>query len=290
MRPIVSLNGHLLDDATKGISPFDRGFTLGDGVFETIKVSNGQPWYLQRHLGRLRHAAHRFELDLPAALETWIADVLQQAATQSPQDAALRITVTRGPAPQPLAGNSATSGTENLTTVTIAAYDLPVIPEQSYAHGITAQQAAGVRNDRGLLSGFKTTSYAESILALHDARRAGFDDAIFLDTHGFVAEATTSNVFVVIDGTLVTPASMHGILLGITRAVVLELAPHAHVEAAERELGYSELLDAQEAFLTSSLRGIIPLVRINDQKIGAGVPGEITHRIMSAYAAHSPRV
>jgi branched-subunit amino acid aminotransferase/4-amino-4-deoxychorismate lyase len=259
-------------------------------VFETIKVSNGQPWYLQRHLDRLRHAAQRFELSLPAGLETWIADVIQQATAQSPQDAALRVTVTRGPAPQPLAGNGAASGTESPTTVTIAAYDLPAVPEQSYAHGITAQHAAGVRNDRGLLSGFKTTSYAESILALRDAQRAGFDDAIFLDTHGFVAEATTSNIFVVLNGALVTPASMHGILLGITRAVVLELAPHAHVEAAERELGYSELLDAQEAFLTSSLRGIIPLVRVNDQKLGAGVPGETTHRLMAAYAAHTPRV
>jgi branched-subunit amino acid aminotransferase/4-amino-4-deoxychorismate lyase len=289
MRPIVSLNGRLLDDTTDGISPFDRGFTLGDGVFETIKVSNGQPWYLQRHLDRLRYAAHRFELALPAALESWIADVVHQATTQQSQDAALRITLTRSPTQRSLAGDGAAEGTESPATVTIAAYDPPPVPEQLYTHGIAAQQAAGVRNDRGLLAGFKTTSYAESIIALRDARRAGFDDAIFLDTHGFVSEATTSNVFVVINGALVTPALMHGILPGITRAVVLEIAPHAHLAAAERELNYSELLDAQEAFLTSSLRGIIPLVRVNEHKLGDGVPGEMTHRIMTAYASHEPR-
>jgi branched-subunit amino acid aminotransferase/4-amino-4-deoxychorismate lyase len=168
--------------------------------------------------------------------------------------------------------------------------DLPLVPTAAYEQGLSAHVASGIRNERGLLTGIKSTSYMESIVALRDARHAGFDDAIFLDTHGFISEATASNVFAIIDDVVVTPAVTHGILPGITRAVVLELAQQLKIPAVERELSYQELVNASEAFLTSSLRGIVPLVRVNEMTIGRGTPDTMTHRIMTAYANQTPRI
>lgn len=294
MLPIVSLNGHILGDHATAISVFDRGFLLGDGVFETLRVGDGTAWYLDRHLDRLRHATDRLGLEYPAQLPAWITEALHHAAqvaqvTQA--DSALRITITRGGnAPQPLSGMPGTTGTAQNSTVAITISELPNTRSSVYEQGLSAHIAAGVRNERGLLRGIKTTSYVESVLALRDAHRAGFDDAIFLDTHGFVSEATSSNIFVVIDGTLITPSLTHGALPGITRVIVLELARQLGIPVAEREVRYQELLDANEAFLTSSLRGIAPLVRVDDVTIGRGVPEATTHRIMAAYANHAPRI
>lgn len=291
MRPLVSLNGQVLDQTSAVISAFDRGFLLGDGIFETLRATGTAPWYLSRHLDRLRRATKRVGLAYPAALETWIDAILRQAAEQTPSDVALRMTITRGgTAPQPLAGIPANTAESPTSTVVITVSDLPLVPAAAYEQGLSAHIASGIRNERGLLTGIKSTSYMESIVALRDARQAGFDDAIFLDTQGFIAEATASNVFAIIDDVVVTPAITHGILPGITRAIVLELAQQLKIPAVERELNYQELINASEAFLTSSLRGIVPLVRVNDATIGRGTPDIMTHRIMAAYATQTSRI
>lgn len=292
MLPIVSLNGQLLDQTTTVLSVFDRGFLLGDGIFETLRASDGTPWYLDRHLRRLRAAAQRTGHVIPSQLDAWIHATMEHTVQQGHRgDSALRITVTRGgTTPQPLSGMQSTRDDGTNSTVVITVTDLPNVLPAVYERGLTAQIAAGIRNDRGILTGIKTTSYIESIVALRDAHQGGFDDAIFLDTYGFVSEATASNVFVVIEGVIVTPAPTHGILPGITRAVVLEIARQLEIPTAERELRYQELLNASEAFLTSSLRGLAPLVRVNDVVLGRGVPDAVTHRLMAAYAAHTPRI
>jgi len=199
----------------------------------------------------------------------------------------LRVTVTRGESATPgLAGPPLAEH----PTVVVTLQDGPVFPPSAYERGVAVQIASGARNAQSATAGYKTTSYAESILALRDAVDAGFDDAVFLDATGFVSEATASNVFAVLGNVLVTPAVTYGILPGITRAVVIELARQLHISVAERELDADELRDADEAFLTSSLRGIMPLVRIGGDTLGNGAPGEMTHRLMRAYAQAPDRI
>jgi branched-subunit amino acid aminotransferase/4-amino-4-deoxychorismate lyase len=136
-----------------------------------------------------------------------------------------------------------------------------------------------------MTAGLKTLGYTDAVLALAEARRAGADEALFLDTEGHCSEATSSNLFAVVGDALVTPAVSCGALPGITRAAVMELARGLEIEVAERALSLNELLGAREAFLTSSLRELAPLVRVNDEPIGNGVPGSTTRELMRAYAA-----
>ena len=145
--------------------------------------------------------------------------------------------------------------------------------------------ASARRNEYAFTSGVKTLSYTESVVALAQAKAAGADDAIFLDTAGHVSEATASNLFAVIDGVLVTPPLSCGVLPGITRAIVLDLAPSLGVAAVEREMAEPELALASELFLTSSIREIAPLVRIATTAIGAGRIGPVTTKLIDAYAA-----
>ena len=161
----------------------------------------------------------------------------------------------------------------------------PVFPAAVYDIGLTAHVASGRRNERAMTAGLKTLAYTDAVAALLEARRAGADEALFLDTEGHCSEATSSNLFAWTGTTLVTPPVSCGALPGITRAAVLELASALGVPRAERVIGLDELLSAKEAFLTSSLRGLAPLVRVDAHPIGRGMPGAMTRQLAEAYAA-----
>jgi branched-chain amino acid aminotransferase len=162
---------------------------------------------------------------------------------------------------------------------------LPDFPARIYDLGISAHVASGRRNERAMTAGLKTLAYTDAIVALLEARRAGADEAIFLDMEGHCSEATASNLFALIGGTLVTPPVSCGALPGITRAAVAELARTLGLSVDERAFGLEELLGADEAFLTSSLRAIAPLVRVGATAIGQGRPGDRTRELIAAYAA-----
>jgi branched-chain amino acid aminotransferase len=286
MPPIVSLNGHLVQADTPLISPFDRGFTVGDGLFETMKVTDGTVWYLSHHLDRLAYGAARLKIVVPPELPQWIDDVVRQAGLAGLTEHGLRITLTRGVAlTHGLAENA---GQE--PTVVITAFEKPHVPATVYERGIRVQTATARRNERAATVGIKTTSYMESILALRDATAAGYDDAIFLDTRGFVAEATTSNVFLFRNKVLTTPPYTCGVLPGITRAAVLDLAIQAGIPTAECEVTHRELLLSEEVFLTSSLRGIVPVSWVDQIPIGLSVPGRRTRQMMERYEGVTERV
>jgi branched-chain amino acid aminotransferase len=286
MFPIVSINGQITDPSSPQISPFDRGFTLGDGVFETIKVANGTPWYLERHLQRLQHGAEMMGIPYPPDIPHWVEGVVSHIRSQGAQFFALRVTLTRGA--MHTAGLSVNCVPS--PTVTIVAYALPEPPQNIYEQGISVRIASARRNERALATRIKTTSYAESILALREAQAEGYDDAIFLNTYNFVAEASASNIFLCLNGVVVTPAITQGILPGITRAVVLQLAKDVGFSVAEREVSDEELLNSDEVFLTSSLRGIVPVVRVGEDAIGHGTPGTITRQLIKAYESATARV
>ena len=270
---IVYLNGKLIPSSQAKISAFDRGFLYGFGLFETMRAVNGHIFLLGWHLERLLEAAK--ELDIGSGLD---AAVLEKAcqdtlAAGGLKDARLRLTVS--------AGEDAAS-----PAVLITAEEYT--PPAKYHSGFHARLVATPRPATPLL-GYKTTSYLANILARSQAQAAGFDEAIFINGGGFIAEGSVSNIFAVTaDGRLLTPPLSSGLLPGITRRLVLELAIETGISAAEMEMKPAELEQASEAFLTNSLIGIMPLTVLADasgnaKKIGTGKPGEQTRRLIVAY-------
>jgi branched-chain amino acid aminotransferase len=267
------LNGVAVSPSEPHLSLLDRGFTLADGVFETMRVYEGVVFRLDAHLERLRCGVRLLEIPLPGGLRDHVA-----AAAAGSAHASLRLTVSRGPASPGLAAPAIPSPTIALTVNPLARIGRPV-------HPLVAVMARGRRNEHALTAGVKTLAYTESVIALAQARAAGADEAIFLDTEGHVSEATASNLFTVMDGALVTPPLTCGVLPGITRAAVLALAPTLGLTAIERVIAEPELAAASELFLTSSIREIAPVVRIGETTVGRGSCGPLTERVIGAYAA-----
>ncbi len=239
------------------IQPSDRGFTLGDGAFETMRCRDGKVFRLRRHIDRLCAALDLLRITTPPDLLERIFE-----AAQGPEERVLRVTVTRGPARFGLLPVET-----GPPTLSILQGPIPPPPRT-----LTARIVKGRRNDKAAGTGYKLLGYAEGILGLFEARDAGDDEALFLDTEGHVSEAAASNVFLVKGGKVLTPPLGCGILPGVTREIVLEMEP----EAEERVLLPEELFEAEEVFLTSSIRGIVPLVRVNGRRIGDGQPGPKT--------------
>lgn len=274
---MIWINGTRQPDEGPHVSARDRGFTLADGLFETMRAQGGVVFRLTRHLARLRHGLERLAIPEPAGLEATIDRAL---AAWHHSTAALRLTVTRGPGPAGLAPPADVS-----PTAVLALAPMPAFPPAIYDRGLYAVIAAGRRNEHALTAGLKTMAYTDAVVALAEATRAGAVEAIFLDTEGHCSEATASNLFIWNGRTLLTPPRTCGALPGITREAVLDLAATFGVPAPERAFGLDDLLGAEEAFVTSSLRGLAPLVRVGSTTIGGGVPGPLTRQLMAAWQA-----
>jgi branched-chain amino acid aminotransferase len=160
------------------------------------------------------------------------------------------------------------------------------LPAAIYERGLSVRIAAGRRNEHALTAGAKTIAYADSVVALIDAQGAGADDALFLDTEGHLSEATASNLFIGRGNELITPPTSCGALAGITRRTIMEIGLASGLTVREQPIGVADLTQADEAFLTSSLRGVAPVVRLHDVcDIGSGRPGALTARLRAAYTA-----
>jgi branched-subunit amino acid aminotransferase/4-amino-4-deoxychorismate lyase len=266
----VWINGALVEDADARISVFDHGLTVGDGVFETVKVVVGVPFALTRHLERLRRSAAGLGLPEPdlGRLRAGVTHLL--AAAGQPGRARLRITVTGGESPL----GSARGGAG--PTVLAALGDWPDI-------GATCDvvTAPWPRNEHGALAGLKTTSYAENVLALGYAKDRGGSEAIFANTAGNLCEGTGTNVFVVSGGRLLTPPLSAGCLAGVTRGLVIEW-----VGAEEADMALDALAAADEAFLTGTTRDVQPVRAVNGVPLPAA-PGPVTRRAAEVFAARS---
>ena len=282
--PLVWVNGRLADATTPQLTILDRGFTLADGLFETMRAYSGAIFRLGRHLERLQRGAVRLGIPLPAGLRATIVSAMRTAAGAGLREASVRLTVSRGPAPPGIIPPETPE-----PTLVFAVHPLPRFPEALYSQGVSACALSGRRNERAISAGLKTLAYTENILGLLEAQAQGADDGLFIDTEGHLCEATSSNLFVFVRGALVTPPLTCGALPGVTREAVFELAVALGITVEERPLGPEELYAAGEAFLTSSLREIVPLVRLTGSglppaPIGRGVPGSVTARITAAYA------
>jgi branched-chain amino acid aminotransferase len=270
----VWINGELLPDNEARISVFDHGLVVGDGVFETIKVADGKPFALSRHLGRLATSATGLGLPGPDLdqVRAGVAAVIDASPRMAL--ARLRVTVTAGIGPL-----GSERGDSPVTAIVALA------EQRAPAGFVDVVVVPWPRNELGALAGLKTTSYAENALALDYAREQGGGEAIFANTAGFLCEGTGTNIFVVVAGRLITPPLSAGCLAGVTRALVLEWAG-----AAEEDLPISALADADEAFLTGTTRDVQPIRKVNGSKL-AGVPGPITRKaaeVFAARAAESP--
>jgi branched-chain amino acid aminotransferase len=266
--PWVWLDGKLVDAAEARVSPFDHGLLVGDGVFETVRVYGGRPFAWTRHLDRLAHSAAGLGLRVPdrGALRVAADAVL---AANHHVEARLRITVTGGIAP--LGSERGESG----PTVIVASSEVKPWPAS-----VRVVVVPWVRNDRGATAGLKTTSYAENVRALAYAQERGASEAIFTNTRDELCEATGSNVFVVRDGVVATPPGASGCLLGVTRALVLELG----IPIEETPLPLDALRDADEAFLTSTTREVQPVAAVDDRAVPS-VPGPITAKLAELFTA-----
>ncbi len=276
-RPAIWINGTRHEVEGTHVSARDRGLTLADGVFETMRAHGGTVFRLERHLSRLHHALDVLAIPAPGEIRDWVLDAVQSFEAAH---ASVRLTVTRGAAPAGVAPPHDAS-----PTVIVAVNPMPQFPSSVYSSGLRLQVATGRRNERAETAGLKTIGFTDAIVAFIAAQRVGADDALFLDTEGHCSEATASNLFVWTGEVLQTPPLSCGALPGITRATVLELAGAVGVDTVERAFCLDTLLGAREAFLTSSLRGLAPVVRVDEAVVGDGVPGTLTRRLADAYAA-----
>lgn len=250
----VWVNGRLCTPDEPAVSALDHGLTVGDGVFETLKVVDGQPFALTRHLARLVHSARGLGLAAPDLdlVRQGCAEVL--AADPHVGVQRLRITCTAGPGPL---GSDRSEGS---ATVVVASSPAP-----TWAEGARVAVAPWPRNERGPLVGLKTTSYADNVVALQWAHERGADEALLLSTTGELCEGTGSNVFVVLDERVLTPRAQSGCLAGITRDLVLEWT-----DAEPAELHADVLQRAEEVFLTSSTRDVQAVVLLDDRRLPIG--------------------
>jgi branched-chain amino acid aminotransferase len=257
-------NGRLVHEGAARIDPSDRGLLLGDGLFETMLATHNEVPLLPRHLARLLASAVKLGIPVPYDAAQFTAAIRSLLDVEALSQAAVRLTLTRGPGPRGLAIPSCT-----LPTVMIRAFPSMTSSPPSPARAIVSSVP---RNERSPTSGMKTLACLDQVLALRQARERGCDDAIMLNTAGQVACATAANVFVAMGGTITTPDLHQGILPGVTRARLLERWPHVR----ERPLTQADLASADEIFLTNSLIGVRPLVELDSKPIGSGQPGPIT--------------
>jgi len=278
MKEIIYLNGDLIPRSQAKISPFDHGFLYGYGLFETMRSYGGTIFRLDRHLARLHHGAGT--LNIASKLTAFDLDKACHDLLKANNlaDARIRLTVTAGEGdmvPNP--------DTCKDITVFIAAQKLVPPPPETYQRGYSAMLSSNRRNSRSPLSRLKSTSYLENFLARQEARAAGVNEVVLLNEHGFVAEGSSTNIFLVSQEMLITPSLESGVLPGITREAVLELAQTMGIIPLVRQVELGELLKANETFLTSSTIEIMPLTRLDNKAIGSGKPGPLAQRLMSSY-------
>jgi branched-chain amino acid aminotransferase len=277
----IWLDGRLVDAAAAHLRVTDRGFQLGDGIFETARARRGVVIELDEHLARLREGAAALAIHLPAddaTLAAGIAELLAAADLADsgdgdgpPGDAAVRITVSRGPLEQ---RGLLPSGFDSVSaTIAIQVWPYAAPPDELLERGVRAVTSAVRRDPDSPLAGIKATSRADYVYAKLEAARAGVDEALFLTLDGSVSEATTANVWTVSGRVLRTPPRSAAILPGTTRTWLLAHAAALGLEPLEVDLRPDSLLAADEAFLSSSVAGIVPLVSCDGHPIGTGHPG-----------------
>ncbi len=282
MATVVCLNGVPVPPEKAVVSVFDRGFLYGDSVYEVVRTYRGVPFELEAHLQRLSGSAARIGMDLPVPLSMLTEEVRLAHATTGNQESYLRIVVTRGSGEIGLDPSLAEAPTR-----LVIAQTLKTPPPEVYQDGAKVVLVAVRRNLRTAIDPqAKTGNYLNSVMALAEARARGGFEAVMLDHRDPITEGASSNVFLVVSNVLLTPSLEVGILRGVTREVVLEVARKAGLRVLEVPVVEEMMKSADEVFITSSIREIVPVVAVDETPIGVGRPGPVYARIRREFAAH----
>jgi branched-chain amino acid aminotransferase len=276
----ISVNGKLVNRADAVVSVYDHGFLYGDGVFEGIRVYNGKIFKHREHIDRLYESARAILLEIPMTPEALIQSVEQTVRAFGKPEGYIRLVITRGP------GNLGIDPRKCEPQVVIIVDDIQLYPKELYESGLEIITAATIRNHNNALNPrIKSLNYLNNILAKLEAIRAGCLEAIMLNTRGEVAECTADNIFIVKDGVLKTPPPDAGILLGITRNTILDLARADRIPTQECVVTRHDVYTADECFLTGTGAEVIPVVKVDARPIGTGKPGPMTRQLRERYQA-----
>jgi branched-chain amino acid aminotransferase len=279
MTPKVYINGKLFDKADAKISVYDHGLLYGDGVFEGIRVYEGKVFRLKEHVERLYDSARHIYLEIPMSREQMTEAVLNTVRANDKKNGYIRLVVTRGAGYLGLDPRKTTD-----PQVIIIVDDISLYPPELYDAGMELVTAATIRNHPNAVNPrVKSLNYLNNIMAKVEGVRAGATEALMLNHKGEVAECTGDNIFVVKRGVLKTPPPDAGILEGITRNAIIELARAANIPAQEIALTRHDVYASDECFLTGTAAEVIPVVKCDGRPIGNGKPGPITRRLRETF-------
>ncbi len=279
----IYIDGRFYPKEEARVSVFDHGFLYGDGVFEGIRAYGGRVWKLDEHLVRLYESAKSIMLDIPLSLDEMREAVLETLRRNGLRDAYIRLVVSRGAGDLGLDPRKCPR-----PCVVIIADTISLFPEALYEVGLKVVTVATRRNQNEALNPrIKSLNYLNSILAKLDANHLGYPEVLLMNSEGFITEGTGDNIFVVRRGVLMTPPNTSGILEGITRGVILELAREMGLPVRETNFTRHDLYTAEECFLTGTAAEAIPVVEVDGRVIGTGKPGEITLSLIRAFRART---
>jgi branched-chain amino acid aminotransferase len=283
MTASVNVNGRVFDQDHAVISVFDHGFLYGEGIYETLRTYNGEPFLFDRHMRRLRASASMLSLAVPLddeAIAARFRDTLAAARLgDAGREAYIRILVTRG------VGDLTydPSACPEPTTVVIVK-ELVELPAEAYQRGVKVAIVSVVRNHPGTVNPLiKSNNLLNSAIAMQEALRKGAFEGVMRNYRGELAECTTANLFVVKNGAALTPPLDAGLLAGITREFLFEVGQRIGIPVREQVLHDEDLIDADEAFFTSTTRELVPIARVDDRGVGGGSPGPVTNALLAEF-------
>jgi branched-chain amino acid aminotransferase len=277
----VFIDGKYYDESKAMVSVFDHGLLYGDGVFEGIRAYNGRVFKLKEHIDRLFYSAKAILLQIPMSHAELIQATVDACRKNKLRDGYIRLVVTRGIGTLGLNPRSCKK-----PSVIIIAGKIQVYPPELYAKGMDIVTVPTTRNLHSAVNpAIKSLNYLNNILAKIEANNAGVEEAVMLNSEGYVAECTADNLFIVKNGALSTPPLSAGALYGITRGTVMDLAANAGMKVSEPNLTRYDLFNADECFLTGTGAEIMPVVKIDGRVIGNGKPGVWTKKLVKNYHA-----
>lgn len=283
MSRVVYINGELIPESDAKVTVYDHGLLYGDGAFEGIRVYSGKVFKLREHIARLYRSAHALMINLPIEQEEMVQGVLNTLRTNEIADGYVRITITRG-----VGLGLDPRGVKN-PTVIIMTDKLSLYPREMYQDGLhVVTVSTRVTPAQSLEPRIKSLGkYVANIQAKLEANRVGAGEGLMLNVEGYVAEATGDNIFLVIKDKLITPPAYAGILEGITRNTVMQLAEGLGIPVVEKLFTQFDVYTADECFLTGTAAEVIPVVKVDGRTIGSGAPGEMTNRLIEAFHEHT---
>lgn len=283
MSDVIYINGEMVPEKDAKITVYDHGLLYGDGAFEGIRVYSGKVFKLREHIARLYRSAHTLMIELPIAEEDMVQAVLSLLRTNKVENGYVRVTVTRG-----VGLGLDPRGVKN-PTIMIMSSKLSLYPDEMYQNGLKVMTVSTrVCPPQSLEPRIKSLGkYVANIQAKIEANRVGAGEGLMLNIQGYVAEATGDNIFLIEDGVLITPPAHVGILEGITRNTVMELARKDGITVEEKVFTLYDVYNADECFLTGTAAEVIPVATVDGRTIGGGRPGPVTKRLIEAFHAYT---